>query len=155
MKFEPPTQVVRSKSWVARSLTTPTSLIRFGNGPILLVLIWKRSPNSPSFILSRMLRIAGLNRSMWPTAPTRPASVKEAVIRFAPSESIASGFSTSVCTPASHSCRATSSCSLVGHATTAKSIFLSSNSGTDPTRREVSMVPVVSPTGSAIPTNVT
>ena len=34
------TQPVRSMSWVARSLTTPTSAIRLGNGPWRRVATW-------------------------------------------------------------------------------------------------------------------
>ncbi len=34
------TQAVRSMSWVARSLTTPTSAIRAGNGPCRRVTTW-------------------------------------------------------------------------------------------------------------------
>ena len=44
----PVTQLVRSMSWVARSITTPTSAIRCGNGPWRRVTTWKTSPSSPA-----------------------------------------------------------------------------------------------------------
>ena len=56
----PVTQAVRSMSWVARSITTPTSAIRCGNGPWRRVTTWKTSPSSPASSRVRRLCSAGL-----------------------------------------------------------------------------------------------
>ena len=52
---------------------------------------------------------AGLNRSMWPTAPTSPADSNASVILVAASRVWANGFSTNVGIPASASRIATCS----------------------------------------------
>ena len=63
-------------SWVARSITTPTSAIRCGNGPCRRVTTWKTSPSSPFSSRLRRLCSAGLYRSMWPTPATRPRGLE-------------------------------------------------------------------------------
>ena len=88
----PPSQRTRSRSWVARSLTTPTSRTRSGNGPTRSVAMRIASPTSSR--RSRNARSAGLKRSTCPTAAWTPASRTAAMIADASSEVAASGFST-------------------------------------------------------------
>ena len=54
------TQAVRSRSWAARSWTTPTSVILAGNGPVRRVTTWKTWPSWPSASRSRIAIRAGV-----------------------------------------------------------------------------------------------
>src|SRR3954469_3639346 len=117
----PPSQRTRSRSWVARSLTTPTSRTRSGNGPTRSVATRKTSPSWPPWTRRRSSTSAGLQRSTWPTAPCRPASRTTPMSSRASSALAASGFSTSTWIPSAASSRTVARCSSVGTATTAKS----------------------------------
>src|SRR5699024_924205 len=86
------------------------------------VAIWYTSPSSPASSRARSDCSAGLYRSMCPTAPTSPAASNASASRWAPAVSEASGFSISVCTPASASANPVSVWNRVGAATRASSI---------------------------------
>ena len=60
-------------SCVARSLTTPTSWTRAGNGPLRIVETVNSRPIWPSSSRRRSSCSAGLNRSTCPTQPRTPA----------------------------------------------------------------------------------
>ena len=83
-----------------RSFTTPMSRTRSGNGPTRSVEIEKTRPSCPSFKRFCISWRAELKRSMWPTAAVRPASAKAFCIRSAAATLYATGFSTSIWTPA-------------------------------------------------------
>ena len=70
---ESDSQLTRSMSWVARSLTTPTSWIRDGNGPLRMVEAVNSRPIWPRGSRRRSSCSAGLKRSTCPTAPITPA----------------------------------------------------------------------------------
>ena len=76
----PPSQRTRSRSWVARSLTTPTSRTRPGNGPTRSVAMRNTSPSWPSWTRRRSSSSAGLQRSTKPTAARTPAASQSAMI---------------------------------------------------------------------------
>ena len=94
---ERPSQRTRSRSCVPRSLTTPTSLMRSGNGPTRSVRIRSTSPSSSSRRRSSMR--AGLNRSTWPTPARTPACWTTSITSRASAAVAASGFSTSMWAP--------------------------------------------------------
>ncbi len=142
-------------SCVARSFTTPTSAIRFGNGPWRRVTTWNTSPSSPCSSRLRKFCKEGLNRSMCPTAPTRPACSNASVNCVAASTSGAKGFSISACTPASASASPISVWNTVGTATTAKSIPTPMSSSTEESTGRPFATPWVSPPGSATATSST
>ena len=72
-----------STSWVARSRVTPTSRIRAGNGPARRLEMAKTVDSQPASSTRPSSRIAGLNRSMWPTwtggAPAADAAATSSV----------------------------------------------------------------------------
>ena len=108
-------------SCVARSLTTPTSCTRAGNGPLRTVEAVNSRPIWPPSSRRRSSWSAGLKRSTWPTAAWMPACVHVCTSASASSALAASGFSISSDTPAPASVAAISGCSSVGTETTAKS----------------------------------
>jgi len=151
----PASQDVMSTSWVARSFTTPTSEILAGNGPCREVVIWKIVPSWPSRMRRRTSTTAGLHRSTYPTAPTRPAWRKASATRRPASSVCAMGFSTMVWTPAAASARATSSWWIVGTATIAASIPAPISACTSGSTSRSPATPKRSPAGSARATRST
>ena len=87
---------------MARSLTTPTSRTRSGNGPMRSVATRKTWPSCPSATRRRSSSSAGLKRSTWPTAAGTPAASTASIRRRASAAVAASGFSTSTGTPVGH-----------------------------------------------------
>ena len=80
-------------SWVAKSLTTPTSVIRAGKGPVLTVEIEKTGPSCSLFKRFFISLSAGLHLSTWPTAAISPDPSKASTISAASSVVPARGFS--------------------------------------------------------------
>ena len=118
---EPPSQRTRSRSCVARSLTTPTSRIRSGKGPTRSVAIRNSSPSCPSLTRARSSISAGLQRSTWPTAPWTPAAATISINSRPAAALAAIGFSTKTLAPPAVTSRTALTCSSVGTATIAKS----------------------------------
>ena len=83
-----------STSWVARSMVTPTSRMRAGNGPARRLVIAYTLESQPAPRRRPSSSTAGLNRSTWPTWTGTPFARDASTIRSASETVPARGFST-------------------------------------------------------------
>ncbi len=93
---------------MARSIVTPTSLIRGGNGPTRLADTETTSPINLSLKSFLASKTAGLNRSTCPVASFTPSFLAARTISLASFKVKAMGFSTSTCFPCSMALMTTS-----------------------------------------------